>query len=430
MSEIITLLNGDCLVKMPTLSENSVDSIITDPPYGLSFMGKNWDHGLPGKEFWVEALRVAKPGAHLLAFGGTRTFHRLTCAIEDAGWEVRDVIMWVYGSGMPKGFNIGKAIGAQEKYGKSNPMALKDLEQEGDGEEYQMTGTNNGIMGVKKVWDRKEYKPETENEKKWTGWNTALKPAWEPIIIARKPFEGNVAENVLKHGTGGINVGECKIGNDEVVSTKGMGKNRCLNDDNWKGIGKQPEPETNIGRFPSNLIHDGSKEVTSLFPDTGVSAGGRTSKKTGIHGTTSFTNEDPGFGDSGTAARFFYCAKASKADRDAGLSSLELQAAGGLAGRNDGSLGSVTMSRNVHPTVKPCALMRYLCKLVTPKGGTVMDPFMGSGSTGKAARREGMNFVGIEMSEEYFKTAELRIKNAHIEDPIDENREEVVDLFD
>jgi site-specific DNA-methyltransferase (adenine-specific) len=361
-----TIRHGDCREVMATLDAESVDAVVCDPPYGLSFMGKGWDHGVPGVEFWVEAMRVAKPGAHLLAFGGTRTYHRLACAIQDAGWEIRDCVMWVYGSGFPKSHN------------------LKD---------------------------------------EWKGWGTALKPAWEPIIVARKPLVGTVADNVLRHGTGGINVDGCRVAGGPVPVFASSGGRK------FEQTHTQPERRTQqvgttlAGRWPANLIHDGSEEVVGLFP---VTTSG--SRKAGRHvvaggkGRYGLFNEGdlPEIvGDSGSAARFFYCAKASKADRDEGLDGFQDQQdethAHGMKMERwpDGTLrervNEPARRRNKHPTVKPTALMRYLCRLVTPPGGVVLDPFTGSGSTGKAAVLEGFRFVGIEREAEYVEIAKARI---------------------
>jgi len=319
------LLLGDCRDSMRAMDAESIDAIVSDPPYGLSFMGKGWDHGVPGQDFWIEALRVAKPGAHLLAFGGTRTFHRLVVAIEDAGWEIRDCLMWVYGSGFPKSLNIGG------------------------------------------------------------GWGTALKPAYEPIIMARKPFTSTVAANVLRHGTGAINVDGARVG------TEGGGTH-CINrDEHGKCRGHDNAgqstsgqtfhgPNTSGGRWPANVLHDGSEKVTGLMGD---------------------------------AARFFYCAKASKADRDEGCDGLNVKKRtdGRESEHHTGHLRTTERS-NHHPTVKPTDLMRYLCRLVTPPGGTVLDPFMGSGSTGKAATLEGFGFVGCELQPDYLAIAEARIQHA------------------
>jgi site-specific DNA-methyltransferase (adenine-specific) len=326
------LHHGDCLEVMPTLDADSVDAIISDPPYGLSFMGKAWDHGVPGEVFWREALRVAKPGAHLLAFGGTRTFHRLTVAIEDAGWEIRDCVMWVYGSGFPKSHN---------------------------GE--------------------------------WGG--TALKPAWEPIIVARKPLIGTVAANVLAHGTGGINVDACRVGDTvetwPATRSYGGGTEYAFTHTKNGVVNSQKTGAVPSGRWPANLIHDGSDEVTDGMSES---------------------------------ARFFYCAKASKADRDEGCEGMPqtIQQSVAHGNKRHGTLPYTNELQEIkprprsnnHPTVKPTALMRYLCKLVTPLNGIILDPFMGSGSTGKAATLERFNFIGIDLSAEYVAIAQARIDAA------------------
>ncbi len=369
------LFHDDCLNKMSKLEENSIDSIVTDPPYGLSFMGKNWDHGVPCKSFWSEALRVAKPGAHLLAFGGTRTYHRLACAIEDAGWEIRDCVMWVYGSGFPKSHNVGNAVD------KHNGCGNRGHAISSGSKIHPTTGKPraNGELLSK-------YEGRTEEGKKWEGWGTALKPAWEPIIVARKPLAGTVAENVLAHGVGGLNIDGCRVEGGERPLIVGENDARKFSGDFKQG--SRCEGTTTTGRWPANIIHDGSDEVLALFPDTGKSTGGRTVKRSGGgnvgSGKTSevsWTNDDPGYGDSGSAARFFYCAKASKADRDEGCEKLEIKPCGTMEDDNyDIKTGSGnsrnTQRRNFHPTVKPTALMRYLCRLVTPPGGVVLDPFL------------------------------------------------------
>jgi len=331
------LLHGDCRTMLKQLPDASVDSIVTDPPYELGFMGKSWDSTGVAYDVtvWQECLRVLKPGGHLLAFGGSRTYHRLAVAIEDAGFQIRDQIMWVYGSGFPKSHNIGKQDGCEE----------------------------------------------------WAGWGTALKPAHEPIVMARKPLDGTVANNVLKHGVGGINIDGTRVPGEPVPINKL---------ENWSGFGQDVRPdytqEVNTqGRFPANFIHDGSDEVLALFPDTGKSTGGRIGKKSMGDVTNvpagQYEAGDPGYGDSGSAARFFYCAKANKAER------------------NKGAI-------NNHPTVKPIALMRYLVLLVTPPNGTVLDPFAGSGTTLVAATIEKLNCIGIEMTDEYLPIIEARVAHA------------------
>lgn len=320
------LHSGDCLELLATLPDNSVDSIVTDPPYGLSFMGKKWDYDVPKVEIWEECLRVLKPGGHLLAFAGTRTQHRMAVRIEDAGFEIRDMIAWVYGSGFPKSNNL---------------------------------------------------------KEEWKGWGTALKPALEPITVARKPLIGTVAQNVLEHGTGAINVDGCRI--ETTDDLNGGGYYQGFKGSSFLKYGGKMEFQQPSGRWPANLIHDGSEEVTELLND---------------------------------AARFFYCAKASKKDRDEGLEGFELKRTGGMQATADGSMltGSgnerTTARANIHPTVKPTDLMRYLCRLVTPKGGLILDPFTGSGSTGKAAMLEGFRFIGAEMNPEYVAIAKARIESA------------------
>jgi DNA modification methylase len=326
----LMLLHGDCLDVLATLPDNSVDSVVTDPPYGLSFMGKRWDYDVPSEAIWRECLRVLKPGGHLLAFAGTRTQHRMAVRIEDAGFEIRDMIAWVYGSGFPK--------------------------------------SHNGPWG-----------------------GTALKPALEPITVARKPLDGTVAANVLAHGTGGLNIDGCRVGTTREVPASHSKAHSAVGATGISGKRLESELNPNIGRWPANLIHDGSEEVLAGFPQTG--GGGKPQqtefKRSNVQIINSssradYTPYNDTLNGGGSAARFFYCAKASKKDRD----------------------------DNNHPTVKPTDLMRYLCRLVTPTGGTVLDPFMGSGSTGKAARLEGFQFIGIERDPDYFAIAQRRIADA------------------
>ena len=417
------IYHGDCREVMATLHAESVDAIACDPPYGLSFMGKGWDHGVPGVEFWDAALRVAKPGSHLLAFGGTRTYHRLACAIEDAGWEVRDCIMWVYGSGFPKSHDVSKAIdkaaGAERgrKTVRSKSVSTCYAQDE-------WTRQHGGT--------RLDAVPITDASREWQGWGTALKPAWEPIIVARKPLCGTVAENVLTHGTGGINVDGCRVKTGDKLGGGMVSMGRPKVSDGWdrpwmhdaevterkkvEAARKVAEAES-LGRWPANLIHDGSDEVIGLFP---ANVKGGTWNRTA--GARHFNNDgEPtdyqtsgSDSSSGSAARFFYCPKASKADRDEGCEGLgetemdigdERPSGGSWERRGRG----VTTRRNHHPTVKPTALMRYLCRLVTPPGGVVLDPFTGSGSTGKAAVCEGFDFIGIEREAEYVEIARARI---------------------
>jgi site-specific DNA-methyltransferase (adenine-specific) len=397
---------------MPTLAAGSVDSIVSDPPYGLSFMGKGWDHGVPGQSFWAEALRVAKPGAHLLAFGGTRTYHRLACAIEDAGWEIRDCVMWVYGSGFPKSMDVSKAIDK-----------AAGAEREVVGQRTTGVGTGNGSTPLMGDGNRDITAPATAAARQWAGWGTALKPAWEPIIVARKPLDGTVAANVLKYGTGAINVDGCRVGTDGGCKGAGRGPQGAVHGDGLNGA--FAPAVLGLGRWPANLIHDGSDEVVGLFPETTSNVRKPSGKDDrGIPGFVMrrVDSDERGHCDSGSAARFFYCAKASKADRDEGLEGFALRSASeccedrepGSAGLDNprAGAGRTSGARNIHPTVKPTSLMRYLCRLVTPPGGVVLDPFTGSGSTGKGAMLEGFRFIGIEREAEYLEIARARIDAA------------------
>ena len=379
---MINLLHGDCLEQMKTLDDNSVDSIVSDPPYGISFMAKKWDYDVPSVEVWKEAMRVLKPGGHALIACGTRTQHRMVVNIEDAGFEIRDVVSWIYGSGFPKSLNISKAIdkaaGAKREvvghFDKSkgadpNPNSSKNLQSKYD--HYPITSNT----------------PATEAAKQWDGWGTALKPSCEFFTLCRKPLsEKTIAANVLKWGTGGINIDGCRVGTEKITINRHEGQSNSLVESTkgkWKG-----KQEVVQGRFPANLIHSGEQEVLELFPETKSAGKARTASE-GSHSGKSgmFGIGEPAmrYGDNGgSAARFFYCAKASKKDRDEG---------------------------NNHPTVKPTALMSYLCRLITPTGGVVLDPYMGSGSTGKAAIREGFSFVGCELDKDYFDIATARVTN-------------------
>lgn len=357
------LHHGCCLAILRTLADNSIDAVVTDPPYGLSFMGKRWDYDVPNVEVWAECLRVLRPGGYLLAFAGTRTQHRMAVRIEDAGFEIRDMIAWVYGSGFPKSHN---------------------------GE--------------------------------WGG--TALKPALEPITMARKPLIGTVAENVLAHGTGGLNIDGCRVAAEE--GGRPLREVAALRDDvQYNGnalagrvdgslASSRAAGSTELGRWPGNLIHDGSEEVLAAFPQAPGQSGAVTGKEPSskTRNTFGLYNERPEAkprGDTGSAARFFYCAKASRADRNSGLPDPGPQFAHGSTLRDAENM--TDRKGNHHPTVKPTDLMAYLCRLVTPPHGVVLDPFMGSGSTGKAAMREGFNFIGIEREAEYIAIARARIEH-------------------
>jgi site-specific DNA-methyltransferase (adenine-specific) len=384
------LLLGDCLEVLRTMPDASVDAVVTDPPYGLAFMGKRWDYDVPSVEVWAECLRVLKPGGHLLAFAGTRTQHRMACRIEDAGFEIRDMIAWVYGSGFPKSLDVSKAIdkaaGAErEVVGPSQRHVSGKPEQRTEG--LSGTSTFAEVVGMGAFITA----PATDAARQWAGWGTALKPALEPITVARKPLSGTVAATVLEHGTGALNVDGCRVaasdGYSENAVTQGVSTARTSYDPRQERSTFNPSP---AGRWPANLIHDGSDEVVGLFPAARSSCGGGVGRK--AHDTCVYSGgwglHDSSAGqyhDTGSAARFFYTAKASRDDRSNG---------------------------NTHPTVKPTDLMRYLCRLVTPPGGIVLDPFMGSGSTGKAAMLEGFEFIGIEREASYHAIAEQRIGRA------------------
>jgi hypothetical protein len=439
-----TIHLGDCLDVLRTMPDCSVDAVVTDPPYGLAFMGKRWDYDVPSVEVWAECLRVLKPGGHLLAFAGTRTQHRMAVRIEDAGFEIRDMIAWVYGSGFPKSLDVSKAIdkrggsvagfkqfrdavrAAMKRNGVSrsrlqaalgNHMlghyltagsqpavpSLRDYRIIRDsvqlGPEFDALFNDEAereVVGRKRTGDPVSWyaesvrgdglvditAPATPEAQQWAGWGTALKPALEPITMARKPLAGTVAGNVLEHGTGALNVDGCRVGLREA---------RQLNRAGSIGYGgSEPQgivEDGGMGRWPANLIHDGSEEVVGLFPEAqGAVSNGRK----GIQGACYFERGSmpqlPGRGDSGSAARFFYTAKAAKAERQ-----------------------GVT-----HPTVKPLDLMAYLCRLVTPPGGVVLDPFMGSGTTIKAAIGEGFQAIGIERDPSYFAMAEHRMNGVQL----------------
>lgn len=394
---LFSLHNSDCLAHLRTLEDCSIDSIVTDPPYGISFMSKKWDYDVPSVDIWRECLRVLKPGGHLLAFAGTRTQHRMCVNIEDAGFEIRDMIAWVYGSGFPKSHNIGKAIdkaaGAKrEVVGIRKHPTLTDTTKV---EERANAAHGDNLWA--RQWDITA--PATPEGQEWEGWGTALKPALEPITVARKPFKGTVAANVLEHGTGAINVDGCRVdgGDAEALAKNG---DRHQSDSTTGTVQYVAQKAIDLrgyapsGRWPANLIHDGSDEVVELFPEAkgqqGAITGSEPSAKTNnTYGAYEGRSANEPRNDSGSAARFFYCPKTSKRERGEG---------------------------NNHPTVKPIALMAYLCRLVTPPSGIVLDPFMGSGSTGIAALQEGFGFIGIERELEYVKIAESRINN-RLEEP-------------
>lgn len=468
--EINKIYLGDCIKVMKTFPDNCVDSIVTDPPYGLEFMGKEWDAPWKGKaskefneiekgdmggftklpnnsrvnnlkclkcdkwkfsgspckctepqfpnarlmamqefqkwcELWAkECLRVLKPGGHLLSFGGTRTYHRMACAIEDAGFEVRDMVEWIYGSGFPKSLDIGKAIdklqGNEREVVGNKPYTSPDIRSNN-------LMNSQGKERLQGVIDK--------GNSEWEGWGTALKPAHEPICMARKPLsESTVAANVLKHGTGGINIDESRIGTETMINEPGSTNPRIAMGDGWR---KDAKPTVATGRFPANLIHDGSDVVLAEFAKAGESKSPkayiRKSEREG--GLFGIADGDGGtYGDEGTPARFFYTAKSSSSERNMLYGEEEFEQSTVGDGRpiaiDNAFQRGKTLRTNTHPTVKPVILMQYLIRLVTPPKGIVLDPFLGSGTTALAAKDSGFNWIGIEIDPDYSKIAEARLK--------------------
>lgn len=418
-----SLHTGDCLAVLKTMPDNSVDSIVTDPPYGIGFMGNKWDYDVPKVEIWAECLRVLKSGGHLLAFAGTRTQHRMAVNIEDAGFEIRDMIAWVYGSGFPKSMDISKAIdkaAGAEREVIGEKLTGRANAPRSEGRNHVDCGGGQMTVNV--------TAPATDEAREWEGWGTALKPALEPITMARKPIKGTVTANVLAHGVGALNIDACRVATDDKLSAGAGGLLSNVRDDKAypadNGFEQSP-----LGRWPANFIHDGSDEVVELFPAKAGAAAPVKGTESSLASTGNVTGKrDRVAGvfhsDSGSAARFFYCPKASKKDRDEGLDEFaEVQGSGLPMRSKDGERGGqgidgtktdrLTVRKNTHSTVKPTELMAYLIKLVTPAGGVVLDPFMGSGSTGKAAMREGFQFIGIEIDENYVQIARARIEHEH-----------------
>jgi site-specific DNA-methyltransferase (adenine-specific) len=415
-TENATVYIGNNLDILPTLPDNSVDSIVTDPPYELGFMGKSWDSsGIAyNVDLWRECLRVLKPGGHLLSFGGTRTWHRIAVAIEDAGFEVRDSIAWMYGSGFPKSLDVSRAIDKAAGAEREVSGITK-----GAGIGGGNTFTDDNWKGIGREFYERFEVPASEEAQQWEGWGTALKPAFEPVIVARKPLIGTVAANVLEHGTGALNIDGSRIGTGGGTARDGRATEP--NESGWANMKGHGIAELNKGRWPANVILD-EYSAGLLDEQSGVSKSTATARinaptKSVAHGAEK-ENTTFGHNDSGGASRFFYVAKASKRDRNEGLEGLPEVRTGAMSATQDGTMltGSgnerTTSRQNFHPTVKPTALMRYLVKLVTPPGGTVLDPFTGSGSTGKAAILEGFTFIGCEMTEDYVPIIQGRLEHA------------------
>lgn len=440
MSFPFSLHLGDCRVVLREFQADSLDACITDPPYEIGFMSKAWDNA--GVSFqadtWQEIYRVLKPGAHLLAFGGTRTYHRIACAIEDAGFEIRDCIQWLYGQGFPKSLDIGKAIdkaaGAEREVVGPKFYAGHDVRKKDPGGQTMGEGWRRPWQNDREAMLRRTHEtaPASDEAKKWDGWGTALKPAYEPIIVARKPLVGTVAQNILKHGVGGLNIDGCRITylgkSDQIEATRSQRKTSRSGalagggreDHERKSFTPTASP---IGRWPANILLD-EEAAEMLDEQTGILKSGKLD--TANNSIAIFGSITRGTGkrstvleaNSGGASRFFYCAKVSPAERNAGLETMDWVLAGEMTGRQEGSAGLESPragagrssgGRNFHPTVKPVALMRYLVRLVTPPGGRVVDPFLGSGSTGIAVLMEGAQFIGVELDPEYLTIARRRI---------------------
>lgn len=398
---------GNNIEILKTFPDNSIDSIVTDPPYGLGkepnatellrdwldtgyhevkgkgFMGKEWDAFVPQPIFWKECFRVLKHGGHVLSFAGTRTYDWMVLGLRLAGFEIRDQLAWIYGSGFPKSLDISKAIdkkfGAEREVVGSYKGVTQIKDSVGGGFNASHGADENGRTTVNIT------APSTDQAKEWQGWGTALKPALEPIVMARKPLDGTVADNVLKHGVGGINIDGCRVGDETIEQRQATIDGGTAIGGKSTGIKQKQNGVVTqtIGRFPANVIHDGSDEVVALFPSDGESS----------------------------SARFFYTAKASQSERNYGLDGFEKVSGGSYEFRKDGSLdGKIPTRKNIHPTVKPIDLMRYLVRLVTPKGGVCLDPFLGSGTTAVACKAEKFDYIGIELQPEYAEIAKARIK--------------------
>lgn len=401
----VILYAGDCVEVMKRMPGSSVDAIVTDPPYGLEFKGKGWDgFGTPlGFQTWteawaVEAFRILKPGGHLLAFAGTRTYHRMASGVEDAGFEIRDCIAWMYGSGFPKSLDVSKAI--DKAAGAEREVTGTRTVPKGHG----FAGERYGNEGNLQHNDTIAYTPEAA---KWNGWGTALKPAFEPVVVARRPLIGTVAANVLEHGTGALNIDACRVGMSDQDRSTIEKATWVARDLDRKAYGKYETDGTDqvmtthpSGRWPANIALDETaanmldeqsgyqKDGTAIqrnLPDSGSQLGHVTVKP------PTQRAENVGYGGTGGASRFFYTAKASRQDRNVG----------GLAD-------------NTHPTVKPTDLMRWLIRLVTPPGGIILDPFGGSGSTGLAARAENVRCILIEREPEYLQIIRDRLAQQNL----------------
>lgn len=448
----VTVFHGDCLDVLRELPDESVHAVVTDPPYGLSntdpghvseaithwttgdrtflpsagggFMGKAWDEFVPPPAVWDECMRVLKPGGHLLAFAGSRTVDLMALSVRLAGFDIRDSIAWLYGSGFPKSLDVAKAIDATVLHGGSNSKRLREAEQAGDGETYTMTGKNNGIMGDTVTVERKTWQPETEQAKTWDGWGTALKPAFEPIVVARKPLVGTVAANVLAHGTGALNIGANRVGDEvrhEAFTSLAPASGNRLGAAGTQEArrGTQGEPKEYVGRWPANVVLDESQaaELDRQAPDTGGSGRASGPSLTGAtaapaaYGARNGVESTPFYGDRGGASRMFPVFPMTDKDwaweaRVRSLPTFRYEAKAPTSERP-------VVDGVAHPTVKPLDLMEWLVRLVTPKGGTVLEPFAGSGTTVEACIREGFDVIAIEREADYLPLIEKRIRKDH-----------------
>lgn len=498
----VTLYRGDALAVLREMPDASVHAVVTDPPYGLAFMGKRWDYDVPSAEVWAEVLRVLKPGGHLLSFGGTRTYHRMVVNIEDAGFEIRDQLAWLFGSGFPKSLDVSKAIDKRKDWGALQLLQTKvraarlalGISQSEAARRIGLIGENETLGGGGFMWFETGQRIPTQEQyqalkaalalddqcdaafeaaeremlgerefgdsaiwgsasgvqvlsraknavsRAWEGWGTALKPAHEPIVLARKPLDGTVAANVLKHGCGALNIDDCRIGTSRPPTTaKDFAAWRRAEGRTDRQVANA-DTDTDKGRWPANVLLDEeaaavldaqSGELTSgAAPPSGFVRS--SDKHRNTYHAFAGNREEPTtlYGDTGGASRFFYVAKASRSERNAGLEGLPDSTARNYAGAplnrsehtsSDGvqRTGHRAPRQNTHPTVKPVALMRWLVRLVAPPRGIVLDPFMGSGSTGVAAVAEGFGFVGIEREAEYIEIARRRIANAPLPLPLE-----------
>lgn len=433
------VLQGDSLLLLKEMEDNSIDAVVTDPPYGLGkepdavkvlqdwitighhevsgkgFMGKEWDSFVPQPAFWKEVLRVLKPGGHALVFAGTRTVDWMGMSLRLAGFEVRDELMWMYGSGFPKSMNLGKSI--DKKFGAEREVVgIKKTKNQ-----VNIKGGNFTVTDGNPIMENLPITaPATDEAKKYDGWGTALKPAHEPILLVRKPFKGSTTNNVLEHGTGGLNIDACRVETEDKYQINTF-------DDGAKpfgdAVGEDFTSRTETkGRWPANIIHDGSQGVLELFPETKSG-----SHKKGLYNSRSSNSMSGELGEyhqdvhtasEGSASRYFYCAKASKKEKNAGLGALpkKQKVFNGKSGESSEDMKDVEKrfttqpTANIHPTVKPIALMKHLVQLVTPVDGIVLDPFAGSGTTGVAAKELGYDFILMERDEEYIPIIEGRLK--------------------